>query len=105
MSTITMFDGVAFGVGARALRLERGWSLDDLAHESRLPVRTVGEVERGRRRQPSYLTVIRIADALGRDVAEIEALGRRLLESSTPGLLNPDDTVPPPSAPPLPLAA
>lgn len=104
MATITTFDGVAFGMGVRALRLERGWSLDDLAQESRFPVRTIGEVERGHRRRPSYQTVIRIADALGRQAVEIEALGRRLLESSTPGLINPVH-VPPPSAPLFPLAA
>lgn len=58
-------DGILrqFGDRVRALRRERGWSQEKLAHQTQLDRSYVGGVERGQR-NVSLLNVQKIADAL-----------------------------------------
>lgn len=60
----------AIGARVRTLRLERGWTLDDLADrlDSYRPI--VGRLERGRH-TPSPLTLVRYAAALEVSVGEL----------------------------------
>ncbi|HEX6497407.1 MAG TPA: XRE family transcriptional regulator [Micromonosporaceae bacterium] len=54
----------------RALRLARGWSLDELATRSRVSKGMVVQIEGGRT-NPSVATLCRIADAFGIGVARL----------------------------------
>lgn len=55
------------GEWIKRLRLDRGWSQDVLAAESRVPVRLIGGYERGEF-EPSMSTLGKIAGALGVDL-------------------------------------
>ena len=53
----------------RASRIERGWDMTKLAHEAKVIQATISRVERGNSTSPS--TAKKVADALGRPVAEL----------------------------------
>ena len=53
----------------KAVRLERGWSLSELAKQVDVTKETVARIERGRSAYPA--TAKKVADALGRPVAEL----------------------------------
>jgi transcriptional regulator with XRE-family HTH domain len=48
----------------RELREQKGWFQKDLAQAARLPVRTIGRIERGEV-DPRLSTLARLANALG----------------------------------------
>lgn len=52
----------------KAARLERGWSLSELAKQVDVTKETVARIERGLSTYPA--TAKKVADALGRPVAE-----------------------------------
>ena len=58
-------DAAAFGVRLGQCRRSAGLSQEELAKQSGLSVRAVGDIERGRTRAPHPGTVYRLADALG----------------------------------------
>ena len=53
----------------RASRIERGWDMTKLAHEAKVTQATISRVERGN--STSTSTAKKVADALGRPVAEL----------------------------------
>jgi transcriptional regulator with XRE-family HTH domain len=53
-----------FGANVRAARLARGWTQEDLAHETGLATVQVSRIERGRR-EVRLTTLIRLVRALG----------------------------------------
>ena len=53
----------------RAFRIERGWDMTKRAHEAKVTQATISRVERGNSTSPS--TAKKVADALGRPVAEL----------------------------------
>ena len=61
---------VAFGRRVRALRTERGFSQEELAHRAGLHYTYVGGIERGER-NPALINIGRIATALGVSVADL----------------------------------
>ena len=61
---------VALGAAIRSLREDRGLSQEDLAHISNLHRTYVSQTERGER-NVTLTTVLRLADALGVDGAEL----------------------------------
>jgi transcriptional regulator with XRE-family HTH domain len=62
-----------FGVQLRIYRMSAQLTQQELAKRSGLTVGTIGNLERGRVRQPYRTTVQRLADALAlRDTARIE---------------------------------
>ena len=61
---------VAFGRRVRALRTERGFSQEELAHRAGLHYTYVGGIERGER-NPALINIGRIAAALGVSVADL----------------------------------
>ena len=62
---------VAFGAAVRRLRLERGETLEDVAHRlARTDAKYLGEIERGWH-TPSISTARRIADALEVTLADL----------------------------------
>ncbi len=78
----------AFGEVIRAARAERGLSQERLAHDSGYDRTYLGLLERGQR-NPSLLTVIRVASVLGMKPSELigrveDRLGRRLKEVGRP---------------------
>jgi transcriptional regulator with XRE-family HTH domain len=60
----------ALGAAVRQLRAERGLSQERLALESGLDRTYVGGIERGER-NPSYSSLLRLADALGVRLSEL----------------------------------
>ena len=56
----------------KAARLERGWSLSELAKQVNMTKETVARIERGCSAYPA--TAKKVADALGRPVAELFAI-------------------------------
>ena len=54
----------AFGKAIRELRLRKGLTQEQVAHEAGLALNYVSEMERGRR-NPSLVTVFSLASALG----------------------------------------
>ena len=58
------------GERVRARRQERGWSLEGLAHRAELDWSYLGQIERGRRNL-TLVSIVRIADALEVDPAEL----------------------------------
>lgn len=54
----------------RALREEKGWLQRELAQAARLPLRTIGRIERGEV-DVRLSTLGKIADALGTSVKEL----------------------------------
>jgi transcriptional regulator with XRE-family HTH domain len=59
-----------FGARVRARRLERGWTIEDLAERAGLHWTYVGQVERGRRNL-TLRNVLRLARALEVNAAEL----------------------------------
>jgi transcriptional regulator with XRE-family HTH domain len=82
------------GQSIRSLRLGRGWSLSDLAEESRVPKAYLSDLENGTAGKPNIQYVYSVATALG---ATIDAIlntakprprrEKRELEYLPPGLL------------------
>ena len=61
----------AFGAAVRETRLERGETLEDVAHRiERMDAKYLGEIERAWH-SPSLSTAKRIADALERPLADL----------------------------------
>jgi transcriptional regulator with XRE-family HTH domain len=65
--------GRQLGVLIAAERQERGRSAPDLARESSVAIDTVRSLERGRVATPGFLTIARLADALGLSLDELHA--------------------------------
>lgn len=59
-----------FGTNVRRVRIERGITLETLAHEAGLAYSYVGEIERGRK-NPTLDVVERIAAVLKADALEL----------------------------------
>lgn len=57
-------DLALLGSRIRAVRKDRGLTQQELAHQTGLSVKTVRDIERGRK-NPSYETVIRLLNRLG----------------------------------------
>ena len=60
----------ALGEAVRSLRLEAGMSQEQLAEGAETDLTQVGGIERGVR-NPSYTTLLRLADALETSVGEL----------------------------------
>ena len=58
------------GKRVRDLRIHRGWSQEELADRSSLHPTYVGGIERGLR-NPSYLSLVKIAKALNLSLPEL----------------------------------
>lgn len=69
----------ALGEAIRTLRKEAGLSQEQLAEDAGTDLTQVGGIERGVR-NPSYTTLLRLADALDTTVGEIATLADELLE-------------------------
>lgn len=69
----------ALGEAIRTLRTEAGFSQEQLAEYAGTDLTQVGGIERGVR-NPSYTTLLRLADALETTVGEIATLADELLE-------------------------
>jgi transcriptional regulator with XRE-family HTH domain len=61
---------VALGEAVRTTRVERGWSVEQLARESGLSVGIVSQIERGHG-NPALSTMRGLAEALGFEVADL----------------------------------
>ncbi len=61
---------IAFGARLRALRTDRGWSQEELAHRADLDRTYVSGVERGVR-NPTLDVITKFADTLEVDVADL----------------------------------
>jgi transcriptional regulator with XRE-family HTH domain len=72
---------VAFGAAVRTLRIQRGWTQDDLADAAGLQPTYVSDVERGERR-PGLPNQGRLAAALGVKLWELIRLAE---EGDNPG--------------------
>lgn len=59
-----------FGRRLKALRLERGWSQEELATESDISKNYIGEIERGEN-NVSIHYIARLAEALGVSLGEL----------------------------------
>ena len=69
----------ALGEAIRTLRTEAGLTQEQLAEYASTDLTQVGGIERGVR-NPSYTTLLRLADALDTTVGEITTLADELLE-------------------------
>lgn len=69
----------ALGEAIRTIRTEAGFSQEQLAEFAGTDLTQVGGIERGVR-NPSYTTLLRLADALDTTVGEIATLADELLE-------------------------
>lgn len=69
----------ALGEAIRTLRTEAGLSQEQLAEYAGTDLTQVGGIERGVR-NPSYTTLLRLADALDTTVGEIATLADELLD-------------------------
>ena len=67
----------ALGEAVRQLRLKVGMSQEQLAESAGTALTQVGGVERGVR-NPSYTTLLRLADALGTSVGQVASLADRI---------------------------
>jgi transcriptional regulator with XRE-family HTH domain len=67
----------ALGEAVRQLRAEAKMSQEELAEAAGTDLTQVGGIERGVR-NPSYTTLLRLADALGTEVGELTSLADRL---------------------------
>jgi len=65
--------GRRLGVLIAARRLERKRSAPDLARDSSVAIDTVRSLENGRVATPAFLTIARLADALGLSLDELHA--------------------------------
>lgn len=72
-------EAVRFGRGIQALRHRRGWRQEDLARAAALSRSAVARIEQGRGDRVPYVTLSRIAAALGaRVVAWLDWNGEQL---------------------------
>jgi ribosome-binding protein aMBF1 (putative translation factor) len=55
---------ISLGCRIRNCRLSRGWTQEDLSERAGLSAKYIGEVERGEK-NPTYLVLVQIADAIG----------------------------------------
>ena len=69
----------ALGEAVRRLRVEAGMSQEALAEAAGTDLTQVGGIERGVR-NPSYTTLVRLANALETSVGELATLADRLRE-------------------------
>ncbi|HEU5104787.1 MAG TPA: helix-turn-helix transcriptional regulator [Solirubrobacterales bacterium] len=67
----------ALGEAVRTLRLEAGLSQEQLAEGAQTDLTQVGGIERGVR-NPSYTTLVRLADALETSVGELTTRADKL---------------------------
>jgi transcriptional regulator with XRE-family HTH domain len=67
----------SLGDAVRQLRREAGMSQEDLAEKAKTDLTQVGGIERGVR-NPSYMTLLRLAEALDTSVGELTGLADRL---------------------------
>lgn len=67
----------ALGESIRRIRLEAGMSQEQLAEQASTDLTQVGGIERGVR-NPSYTTLLRLAEALDTTVGEITTLADRI---------------------------
>lgn len=74
----------ALGEAIRRLRTEAGLSQEQLAERVATDLTQIGGLERGTR-NPSYTTLLRLADALRTRVGEIARLADRLGDEELPG--------------------
>jgi transcriptional regulator with XRE-family HTH domain len=72
----------ALGEAIRRLRLESKLSQEQLAERAGTDLTQVGGIERGVR-NPSYTTLLRLADALETSVGEIATLADKLRDPKT----------------------
>jgi transcriptional regulator with XRE-family HTH domain len=70
-------DHAALGEAVRRLRLEAGLSQEQLAERAGTDLTQIGGIERGVR-NPSYTTLVRLADALETSVGELASLADEL---------------------------
>ncbi|MGI9252558.1 MAG: ATP-binding protein [Thermomicrobiales bacterium] len=91
----------AFGEQLLALRLSAGLTQEELAERSLLSVRTIGDIERGRRPVPYPATARLLADALGIEGEQRERLlGPLVRERQTRATRNPAAAASPPDREP-----
>jgi transcriptional regulator with XRE-family HTH domain len=69
----------ALGEALRTLRIEAGLSQEQLAEGAHTDLTQVGGIERGVR-NPSYTTLLRLADALETTVGHLTTLADELME-------------------------
>lgn len=69
--------GRQLGLLIAAQRRERGRSAPDLARESSVAIDTVRSLEGGRVATPAFLTIARLAEALGLSLDELHARARQ----------------------------
>lgn len=62
---------VELGRRLRAKREQLGWSLEKLGYRSRVHWTYVGQIERGASANPTLLILLRLAYAMGIDLAEL----------------------------------
>lgn len=74
----------ALGEAIRRLRTEAGLSQEQLADRVATDLTQIGGLERGTR-NPSYTTLLRLADALRTRVGDIVDLADRLADQELPG--------------------
>lgn len=74
----------ALGEAVRRLREARGWTQEKLMEEAETDLRQVGGIERGQR-NPTYLTLLRLARALETRPGEIVSLADRILDEGGAG--------------------
>ncbi len=55
----------------KALRDEKGWTLDDLAKRAKVTMAYISFLERGKRKNPSLAILKRLAKSLGVPVTEL----------------------------------
>jgi len=67
----------ALGEAVRQLRVERGITQEDLAHDAQITTSTLSVIERGAS-NPGWATVRRIARALDVSPAELATLAERI---------------------------
>jgi transcriptional regulator with XRE-family HTH domain len=74
----------ALGEAVRRLREARGWTQERLADEAETDLRQVGGIERGLR-NPTYLSLVRLARALETQPGEIVGFADRILAETGAG--------------------
>jgi len=75
--------GRRLGVLIAARRQERRRSAPDLAQESSVAIDTVRSLESGRVATPTFLTVARLADALGLSLDELHVRALQDIDTAT----------------------
>jgi transcriptional regulator with XRE-family HTH domain len=73
--------GRQLGVFIAAQRQGQGRSAPDLARESSVAIDTVRSLENGRVATPAFLTIARLADALGLSLDELHARAQQSADS------------------------